>query len=308
MRILFISPNRIGDAVITCGVLDHLIRTHPGCRITIACSPLAAGVFERMPNRERTILVVKQPYDRHWLALWRQVVLTVWDLVVDMRGSALAYLVPARRRAVRRRMPGRMFEQYAAALGITPAPLPVVWTAAADQARAAGLLPHDRPVVALGATANWAPKVWPAERFAALVRRLGAGPLPGVVPAVFAGPGEAERQMAAPLLEALPGAIDLRGTLSIAEAAACIERSALFVGNDSGLMHLAAATGAATVGLCGTTIDRADEMAPAGRRASWARADSASMESLSVETAYAACLEMLGDAPRKPVQLTRLTV
>ena len=308
MRILFISSNRVGDAVLTCGVLDYLIRTHPACRITIACGPVAAGVFERMPNRERTILVTKRSYDRHWLTLWREVVLTVWDLVVDMRGSLLAFVVPTRRRAVRRRVPGRMFEQYAAALGVTPAPLPVVWTAAADHARAAGLLPHDRPVLALGATANWAPKIWPAERFAALVRLLAEGPLPGVVPAVFAGPGEAERQMAAPLLEALPDAIDLRGTLSIAEAAACIERSALFVGNDSGLMHLAAATGVATVGLCGPTMDRAVEMAPIGRRASWAMADSASMKSLSVETAYAACLDMLGGAPGQLAQLTRLTV
>ena len=102
MRILVISSNRIGDAVITCGTLDHLIRTYPACRITIACGPVAEGVFARMPNRERTILVEKRPFDLHWLKLWGQVVLTVWDLVVDFRGSAMAYLVPARRRAVRR--------------------------------------------------------------------------------------------------------------------------------------------------------------------------------------------------------------
>lgn len=293
MRILFISPNRVGDAVLTCGVLDHLIRTYAGCRVTVACGPVAAGVFERMPNRERTILVVKRRFDRHWLTLWRQVVGTLWDLVVDMRGSLLAYFVPTRRRAIYRRLAGPMSVQYAAALGLVPAPLPVAWMAPADRARAATLLPHGRSVLALGATANWAPKVWLAGRFAALAGQLGEGPLPGLVPAVFAGPGEAEWQMAAPLLEALPGAIDLRGTLSIAEAAACIERCALFVGNDSGLMHLAAATGTPTVGLCGTTMDRADEMLPTGRRATWAMAPSASMESLSVEMAYAACIRIL---------------
>ena len=50
----------------------------------------------------------------HWLSLWLRVVVTRWDLVVDLRGSGLAYFVAARRRAVRRRVPGRMFEQYAA--------------------------------------------------------------------------------------------------------------------------------------------------------------------------------------------------
>jgi heptosyltransferase III len=296
MRILFVSSNRIGDAVITCGVLDHLIRSYPNCRITIACGPAAEGVFARMPNRERTIVVVKHPRDLHWLKLWREVAFTLWDLVVDVRGSAFGFLVPTRRRAMRRRVPGPMFEQHAAMLGILPAPLPVVWTAPADRARAAALLPADRPVIGLGATANWAPKVWPADRFAALFRALADGALPRAIPAVFAGPGDAERQMAAPLLDALPGAIDLRGTLTLPEAAACIQRCAIYIGNDSGLMHLAAASGTPTIGLCGTTIDRAEEMAPAGPHAAWARANGPSMGVLSVDDAYTACVRMLNEA------------
>ncbi len=280
MRILVISSNRIGDAVITCGVLDHLIRTYPTCRITIACGPVAEGVFARMPNRERTILIEKRPFDLHWLQLWRQVVLTVWDLVVDFRGSAMAYLVPGRRRAVRRRMPGRMFEQHAALLNISPAPLPVVWTDPADRARAAALVPAGRPVLGLGPTANWPPKAWAAERFARLVAALEAGPLQGATVVVFAGPGAREHAMAAPLLAALPKAIDLRGRLTVPEAAACLQRCTLFVGNDSGLMHLAAAAGTPTIGLCGATIDRAEEMPPAGHFAAWALGQGPSMQDL----------------------------
>jgi len=302
VRILFVSANRIGDAVITCGILDHLIRRYPEARFTLACGPAAAGVYARMPQLERIVLFDKKKNDSHWPKLWRALAFTRWDLAVDIRGSALTYLLAARRRVVRRRRPGRMFEQHAAMLGIVPAPLPVVWTAAEDRARAAVLLPPGRPVIGFGATANWAPKVWPAERFASLFRRLAEGPLPGAVAAVFAGPGEAERAMAAPLLAALPEAVDLCGALTIPEAAACIQRCALYVGNDSGLMHLAAASGAPTVGLCGTTLDRADEMAPAGLRAAWARSDlarsdRATMESLSVEDVYAACLAMIGTTP-----------
>jgi ADP-heptose:LPS heptosyltransferase len=294
MRILFISSNRIGDAVITCGVLDHLIRTYPQCRITVACGPAAEGVFARMPNRERTVIFIKHRSDRHWFKLWREVAFTSWDLVVDTRGSALGYLVPAKRRVTRRRLPGRMFEQHAAMLGISPAPLPVVWTNEADRARAASLLPSDRPVVGIGPTANWPGKVWPIDRFAALFRALADSALPGAVAAIFTGPDPSERSIAAPLLEALPGAIDLRGMLTLPEAAACIQRCALYVGNDSGLMHLAAACGTPTIGLCGTTIDRAAEMAPAGRHAAWALADGPSMAALSVAAAVEACLHILG--------------
>ena len=36
-RILFITSSRIGDAVLSTGLLDWLVRTHPDCRITVAC-------------------------------------------------------------------------------------------------------------------------------------------------------------------------------------------------------------------------------------------------------------------------------
>lgn len=296
MRILFISANRIGDAVITTNVLDHLIRTIPDARITIVCGGVAAGVFARMPKRERTIILDKRRYDLHWLDLWRQVVGTRWDLVVDFRRSLISYFVWTRKRALKPRLSiGRKHEQFAAALAISPAPLPVVWTDAADRAQAAALLPDGPPVIGFGPTANWPPKAWPAASFAALFQRL-AERLPGAVAAVFAGPGEAERAMAAPLLDLLPGAIDLCGRLSLAEAAACLQRCTVFVGNDSGLMHLAAAAGIPTVGLCAKTRDRAEEMVPAGRHADWALGEGPEMADLSVDTALATALRLMADA------------
>src|SRR5215469_7596704 len=106
MRILFVTSNRIGDAVLSTGLLDHLVHTYPRSRITIACGPAAAGVFSRLPNLERLITMEKRPYGRHWLPLWAASVGTLWDLVVDIRGSAISWLVPTRRRAVMRRRSG----------------------------------------------------------------------------------------------------------------------------------------------------------------------------------------------------------
>ena len=294
MRILFITANRVGDAVITTGLLDHLIRQYPQCRITVACGPVAEGVFARMPNLERLIVFAKQPLRRHWLGLWSRVAFTLWDLVVDLRGSAISFMLPARRRAVLRRLPGRKFEQIAAVLGVRPAPLPVVWTSPADQARAASLLPTGRPVIGLGPTAHWPPKAWPAERFAALFHALAAGPVPGAVPLILAGPGPQERAMSASLAALLPDAIDTTGLLSLPEVAACLQACTAYIGNDSGLMHLAAAAGTATVGLCATTADRAEEMAPAGLRARWAMGNGPRIEDLSVDEALTAVLDLLG--------------
>ena len=283
--------------MLTTGLLDHLIRQYPGCRITVACGPVAEGVFTRMPNLERLIVFAKQPWSAHWLGLWRQVAFTRWDLVVDLRGSALSYLVTARRRAVMRRLAGRKHEQFAAVLGVSPAPLPVVWTGPADHARAAALLPAGRVIVGLGPTANWAGKAWPAERFAALFHALAAGKLPGAVPLILAGPGPEERALAAPLAALLPGAIDTTGQLSLPEAAACLQRCAVYIGNDSGLMHLAAAAGTPTVGLCAATRDRADEFVPTGRRARWAMGTGPSMDDISLAIALEATLDMLAPVP-----------
>ena len=183
MRILFITANRLGDAVLSTGLLDHLIHAYPAARITVVCGPVAEGIFTRMPNLERVITMTKQPYGRHWLPVWRTAAARRWDLVVDIRGSILSWLVPTRRRALMRGGAGHKTAQLAAVLGLNPAPMPVAWFSPADAALAARLLPSGRPVIALAPTANWAPKVWPADRFVALFQCLAANHMAGAVPA-----------------------------------------------------------------------------------------------------------------------------
>lgn len=290
MRILYVTSNRVGDAVLSTGLLGHLLRVYPTARFTVACGPAAEGVFTRMPNLERLIVMEKRPWGRHWLPLWAATVGTVWDLVVDIRGSALSWLVPTRARARMRNSSGHKTAQLAAVLGVAPPPLPVAWTAAADRASAAALLPAG-PLVALGPTANTDLKIWPADRFVALFQALVAGPLPGARAVVLGGPEPRERPLAAPVLQALPDAIDLCGALSLPEAAAVLARCTLFVGNDSGLMHLAAAAGTPTLGLFGPTP--ATQYSPAGRCTAIARSPTGRMDELSVAAALDAATGLL---------------
>jgi ADP-heptose:LPS heptosyltransferase len=97
--------------------------------------------------------------------------------------------------------------------------------------------------------------------------------------------------MATKVLSVLPDPIDLIGRLSLPEIAAFLSRSSLFVGNDSGLMHLSAAAGTPTLGLFGPT--NAAEYAPAGRRAVALTGPDAAMESISVDVAIAAAAGLL---------------
>ncbi len=297
MKILFIAPRMIGDAVMSSGVLDHFIRAQPEARITVVASPEAAGLFARMPQRERTILLRKRRTHLHWVELWAEVVRTRWDVVIDLKGSGLPYAVLAQRRHMRRPMAGlRLYEQHAALLGLDPAPVPVTWTGEAERAKARTLLADGTPVVALCPTASWTPKMWPAERFAALFRRLADGPLPNARAAVFGGPGAREREAVEPLLRALPGAIDLCGRLTLPEVVACLERCSLAMSNDSGLMHLAAATGTPTLGLRAHFIDRAAPFRPTGRAADWVLRGGDTMAAISVEDALAGCEAVLAKA------------
>ncbi len=87
---------------------------------------------------------------------------------------------------------------------------------------------------------------------------------PARAPRFSRGPAPEEQARAAPVLAALPDAINLVGQLTLPEAAACLRRCAIFIGNDSGLMHIAAAAGTPTLGLFGRS--RAAEYAPAGLR------------------------------------------
>jgi ADP-heptose:LPS heptosyltransferase len=273
MNLLFVTGTRIGDAVLSSGLLAHFVERAQGPSVTVACGVPAASLFVAVPGLERIIAVVKRKGGGHWLALWSAVVARRWDVVIDLRGSALAWLLFARRRFVLR--PDRdlrhRVRHYGDLVGLDPPPEPRLWTLPAHEEAAQRLLPGKAPVLALGPTANWRGKTWRAERFAELGRRLvgEGGPLAGGRIAVFGA--ASERRDAEAVISALPGdrVIDLVGKVDLLTAYACLKRVALFVGNDSGLMHIAAAAGAPTLGLFGPSRD--ELYAPWGARAAVAR-------------------------------------
>ena len=262
-RVLFITSTRIGDAIINSGVLNHLVETRPDARFTIACGPLAASLFAHVPRLERIIVMAKKPAGGHWFDLWRATVGTQWDLVVDMRCSATAWVLRADERRILRQSsePVAKVIEAASVLGLqdTP-PAPVMWLSDAHRDEARRRLP-DLPdggrYLAICPSASWIFKVWPAEKFAEFILRFTGpdGEMPRARVVMLGGPGDA--MYAQPIYDALPEVdfVDLLG-LGLPETAACLERARLYVGNDSGLMHMSAAVGTPTLGLFGPSDDR----------------------------------------------------
>ena len=100
MDILFVTATRIGDAVLSTGLLSHLVERHPGARLTIAAGPVAAPLFEAVPGLERVIAVTKRRWRCIGCRFCARVAGRRWDLVVDLRGSALAWMLRAGERRV----------------------------------------------------------------------------------------------------------------------------------------------------------------------------------------------------------------
>jgi ADP-heptose:LPS heptosyltransferase len=255
MHILFVTATRIGDAVLSTGLLSYLIDRYPAARLTIAAGPVAAPLFAAVPGLERVIIVRKQRWQAHWLALYGAVALRRWDLVVDLRRSALAWLLRAGERRIfgKDRRAEHRVRQLAQLFDLDPPPAPRLWTGPDHDRAATSLVPRGGPLLAIGPAANWRGKQWHGERFAELAHRLTApdGILPGARVAVLAAAHE--RPQTEPVLATVPASrlIDLVGRTDLLTAAAVLRRCALFIGNDTGLMHIAAATGTPTLGLFG---------------------------------------------------------
>ncbi len=255
MKILFITATNLGDGVLTTGALDHFIRKYPKAEVTIACGPLLTSIFEPVPGAVRIIPMKKEPYAGHWRKLFAETFFKKWDIVIDMRNSALSRILWAGERHIwsAHSETEHKVEQIGKAIGVMPPPSPTLWLSAVAKEKARALIPDGAPVLALGAAARWPGKTWPAENFSALALQLTAAgaPMAGARIAVFAAPGE--EHIARPVIDALPAdrRLDAIAKTTPLEAAAALSRCALYIGNDSGLTHTAAATGIKTLGLFG---------------------------------------------------------
>lgn len=314
--VLILLSNPIGDVVLSSGTVDAIFRRHAGARFTVVGSPLTVALFQGRPDVE-AIALRKQKWAGHWFGLWRRLRGRRWAHIYDFRFAGITpFLNGPRSRPRRPDQPVRhKVAEAASILGLEDAPpAPVLWPDADAEARLPDAAREAGPLLALGPGASRIGKTWPADRFAELARRLTAadGPLAAARVAVIGGP--MDRPAAETIGAALADGrlIDLTGA-DLAATAALLVRARLFIGNDSGMTHLAAAAGAPTLALFGPTDER--RYAPYGPRAAFVRAPGSAASSvqdtrtvsrsesqvadLSVETAFGAALALV-EAPREP--------
>jgi len=135
---------------------------------------------------------------------------------------------------------------------LPPSELPLVQTGAEEAERIlreSGIGQARFAILSPAASVSQAYKIPPAETFAAACDRLHEH---GLAVLVVWGPGE-ERLARAVVDRASPGAAVVAPATSLAALAALLSRGSLFVGADSGPLHLACATGCPVLGIYGPT-------------------------------------------------------
>ena len=98
-NILLVTLSNIGDVVLTTPVISSLYSNFPGARITVVVGPRAAGLLRGSRQIERLLVYDKESGWREKLGFVRELRKEAYDWVVDLKNSALPFLVRAHRRS-----------------------------------------------------------------------------------------------------------------------------------------------------------------------------------------------------------------
>lgn len=286
-RLLVVGLSNIGDVILTTPVLERLHQLYPTARMDVVGDRRSSALFTHCPYLGRVIHRDKSRGWRGRLELIRELRTTRYDLVVDLRTDGMAYLLRARRRLTKwhraRHGPHAVEDHMSVIAAINPSgeiPPATIWLGEGERAfveRAMESLPGDR-WLALAPGANWAPKTWPAEQFSALAKAVS-----GHFDALVLLGGKADRARCEIIRANVSLAcVDLAGKTTLLEAAAALKHCAAFVGNDSGLGHMAAAMGIPTLTVFGP--GRPQRYRPWGPRSACVVSDTETIADLQVDT------------------------
>ncbi len=275
-RVLTIRLRSLGDLVLTLPALSAVHAWRPDLRLVLAVEPAYEELFRSHPAVAAVLPV------QSFLSAVRQIRAGGFAVAYNLHGGPTSGLLlaasgaPVRvswmrsrfARAANVRVPGpeaffgaravhtaehRLTPFYWTGLppgSVPPASVPVEPAAVESVRRRLQVcgIGDGVPYALLRPGARRQPQRWPLERFARLAEQFAAR---GLIPVVNFGPGE--EVLRAEFVERWPRAAVVLAGLRLSELAALAARARLFVGNDSGPTHLAAAVGCPVVALFGPT-------------------------------------------------------
>jgi heptosyltransferase-2 len=286
-RLVVRAPNWLGDAVLALPAMSALRRHFADANFTVAAAPAVAALFRErtgvrpdrvleLPHASREAVAALEGGAFDAGVLFPNSFGAAWKLARAGVGERWGYATAGRRWLLTRRVTrvrgivhqADYYRALVRGLGIEcDDALPAIQPSAASAERAAALLAA-RGVAAGTRLVGIAPgaaygqaKQWPPDRLAEVIARLvrerGETVLLFGASHDRAAAREIESWLRARAPEALPCVIDLTGRTSLGALVGLSARCEVFVANDSGAMHVAAALGRPVVAIFGPTNDHA---------------------------------------------------
>ena len=273
MKVLFITSTRIGDAVLSTSILNYIKNKFPHSSLYIATGQTAASLFKNFYNVKKIFILKKKFFKIHWLELWTRTFLNKWDIVIDLRGSVISYFLFNKKKYVYKSINKNIhrLDELAILMKTKHLPLPLIPVLKKDMKRISKDFLKLKNSIAIGASANWPAKIWPSKNFVKLIKILLKEKKFGKKQSVvFFGSSKYLKNTKKITKHLKKFRVkNLCGKLNLIEVAAHLKKSKIFIGNDSGLMHIASAVGVPTLGLFGPSLE--SRYAPKGNNAYYIR-------------------------------------
>jgi lipopolysaccharide heptosyltransferase II len=282
-KILVVTVNWLGDALMTTPVFSALKKTCPDCYLAVMANRRVRGIFEDNPYIDEiinfddrgqeqsliaklkfifalrkkkfdTVFLIHRSFTRALICLLGGIKIRIGyerpknSFVLTQKIESLPTTLPRQDQYL------NLFEKY----GITIndkipqfyIPQNIQQTSAVKLAK---LKISNKFIVGINATANWDLKRWPAENFAKLSDKLIVELNCAVI---FIG-AKFDKSIIAKVTGLMTKPYhNFCGTTTLKELGAIIKISDLFISNDSGPAHLSACLGTPTIALFGPTSDK----------------------------------------------------
>ncbi len=261
-KILVFSFSFIGDAVLSAAVIKPLRAHFPNVHITFLVGPSAFDLLANDPQLDATHVYDNQGEHaglKGRIKLIRTLRREKFDIVVNLRDSFTARCIGAEHwglvRGDRERHAVTRYLEVLSRHGIdTTDAQPHLQLTETEQATAQRFLTEvgvtsERLLIGIHPGGNWEYKLWNAEKYAQLATTLSKEKNATIL--LFAGPNERKLQsQVADMMDTPPILVE---TENLREVAVLIATCNVYVGNDTGPMHIAAAVGTPVVALFGST-------------------------------------------------------
>ncbi len=260
-NLLFVTLSNIGDVILTMPALTAAARHYPGASVTVVCGPKAASLLTGSRWVDRLLIYDKKASWKEKLQFLKELRKTRYDCVVDLRNSAMPFLVSAKKRSpvFRRFRSVSMRERHLEVLEKMrlQAETPSVFDFfnAEDERRLLHKLKYkgvrgDKDWIVIAPVAASSVKTWRLEGFREVIRRLLDEQNKDIILVGDSGAVDACRSL---IGEDRHRVFSLAGETPLRELAVLVSRSALVLANDSAVMHLAHEMDRAVVSLFGPT-------------------------------------------------------